>query len=232
MIMALEAIIDLLSTDDESPAQLTSLKKKTATTDFRLKSESLFLSDSPIGEDFASNDWSESAPKRRKLTESPPLQDKTCSSTSASLALLMPKNNRKASELSDDIIFTSSAGIAKAHSRSIEREANLALTDESEDELPDDIFSIGKDTVAPQISGKAASFLAKVKGKHASVSRKTLTDGKTTAKRKPPRISSLSPRPTHDNNHSDENTQPLAKPARKLKLTDEEKASKAEEREA
>ena len=227
MTMAPEAIIDLLSTDDEFPARSTLLKTKTGATDSRLKPESLFLSDPPNGED---SEWSESAPKRRKFTKSPSPQNSKCSSTSTSLALFMTKHNRNTSELSDDIIFTSSAGIARNDFRSIEKESDLGLTEESEDDLPNDIFSIGKDNLAPQFSDKTASFLAKVKGKHASVSRKNV--GKTTAKRKPPRVPSLSPRSTHDINDSDENTQPRAKPAKKFKLTDEEKASRAEQKEA
>lgn len=226
--MAPQAIIDLLSTDDELPAHPRVLKTKTAAKE---SPASLFLSDPLHSEDVASNDWGESVPKRRKLSKSPPPEISKHSSTSKILALSKTKHNRSISELSDDIIFTSSAGIPRTSFRPLGGQSNNPLTEESEDDLPDDIFSIGKENLAPQFSDKTASFLAKVKGKQASVPRKSATAGKATVKRKAARISSLSPRSTQYNYDSDGNTQSRAKPAKNSKLTDEEKALRAQEKE-
>lgn len=237
--MTSKAVIDLLSTDDETLIEPKVAKSKRATEKLQTRPDSMFLSDPLDIEDLPKENWSESAPKRRRLSRSPPLQTITTSKRSA-LSTSQPldtiSHNRNGSGRSDDINFSSSAGISRSTLRTSQRFTLHALNEESDGDLPDDILSLENASLVPQDFNKTASFLAKIREKQAyTLSRKNAAiRGPTINKKAQP--TSVSPRSTQDNFSNDDDNQDVQKPRnnpkKKPKLTEQEKALKAQEKEA
>ena len=239
--MAPQAVIDLLSTDDEKSALPNLPKKKAAKTALKSQPPNLFLSDLDDKDGFINDDWDESAPKRRRLSKSPPKQTNVTTgppALSKAVALTTTGHIRSEFEVSDDIVFTSSAGAGtiKDTLRAFKRPADNASDDESDDSLPDDIFSLGNSNLGSRLSEKTISFLTKIQSNQTSTADKNHGVGRPTATRSLSKTTSLSIEATQDTIHSDDEhqavQQPRPKAAKKPKLTEEEKASKAQEKEA
>ena len=240
--MAPQAVINLLSTDDEKPASPNLPKKKVATTALKSQSLNPCLSDLDDIDGLIVEDWNESAPKRRRLSKSPPRQTNVTTGPTAlskSTALTTTGPIRSASEILDDIIFTSSAGadFTKHTLRAFKRTSSDGSDGESDDDLPDDIFSLGNSNLGPRLlSEKTTSFLAKIQSSQTSTAKKNRGVGRPTATRTISKTTSLSIEATQDTINSDDECQaiqqPRSKGAKKPKLTEEEKALKAQEKEA
>ena len=239
--MAPEAVIDLLSTDDEKTTLLNAPKENTVTAALKPQSRHPCLSDFEDIDDFTTDDWNESAPKRRRLSKSPPSERTVTGRPPAQLkkfALTTTGHIRSGSNDSDDIIFTSSAGagIANDALRPFKRAPNDASGEESDSNLPDDIFSFGNSIPGSRLSEKTKSFLAKIQTKKTSTRRTNRNVGRHTATQSISKTTSVSIEATQDAIDSEDehqaNQQPRPKGTRKPKLTEEEKAEKAQEKEA
>ena len=239
--MAPPAVINLLSTDDEQPASPNLPKKKAATTALKSQSLNPYPSDPDDIDGLIVEDWDESAPKRRRLSKSPPSQTNVTTGPTAlstSIALTATGHIRSASEILDDIVFTSSAGagITKHTLRAFKRTSSDGSEGESDDDLPDDIFSLGNSNLGPRLSEKTTRFLAKIQSSQTSTAKKNRGAGRPTATRTISKTTSLSIEATQDAINSDDECQaiqqPRSKGAKKPKLTEEEKALRAQEKEA
>ena len=239
--MAPQAVIDLLSTDDENPALPNLPEKRAVKTGLKSQSHYPSLSDLDDIDDFTSGDWNESAPKRRRLSKSPPSQSNVAArplAQSKSITLTTTGYTRGGSDFSDDIIFTSSAGVgaAKDAIRAFNQAPDNGSGEESDDDLPDDIFSLGNPNLGSGLSDKTRSFLAKIKTSQTSTARRKHGAGRPTATRSISKTTSVSIETTQDTGNSDDGHQavqlPRPKATRKPKLTEEEKAIKAQEKEA
>ena len=239
--MAPQAIIDLLSSDDEKPTLPNPPKKIAVKTALKSRSYQPCLSDLDDIDDLAANGWDESAPKRRRLNKSPPSErDVTPRPPAQSKPVAFTKTGHvhNGSDVSDDIIFTSSAGagIANDALRTFKGAPDDALGEESDDDLPDDIFSLGNSNLGSRLSDKTISFLAKIKTNQTSRPKGNRGVGKTQAARSISKTTSVSIEATQDTIDSDDEhqaiQQPPSKATRKPKLTEEEKVVKAQEKQA
>lgn len=239
--MAPQAVIDLLSTDDEESAFPNLPKQKAAKTALKSQPPKPVLSDLDDTDGLIIGDWDESAPKRRRLNKSPPSQTDVTTrppALSKSVAMTTIGHIRGGSEVSDDIVFTSSAGagITKDTLRAFKPTPDDVSGDESDDSLPDDIFSLGNSDLGSCLSEKTISLLAKIQRNQTSITKENCGVGRPTATRSISKTTSLSIDATQDTIHSDDEhqatRQPRSKVAKKPKLTEEEKASKAHEKEA
>ena len=223
-----DIVVDLLSTDDELSTGQASIHDRASPSNSGLGSYSTLLSGAlnNINQDDA---WNESVPKRRKLSSSS--RRTVGHSTSSAL----PKSSEfprphDASEFSDDIVFTSSACLkdSKLHSTLAK-----VRTTELEDEIPDHLVSMQAIKPASEVSNKTASFLAKIK-QNETTSKNSSTNHKRTAATQCAKITSISPKSTHDGISSADEEQRAAKAskptARKYKLSEEEKALRVRER--
>ncbi|KAL8788938.1 MAG: hypothetical protein Q9195_007054 [Heterodermia aff. obscurata] len=239
--MAPQGVIDLLSTDDEKAVLPNLPEKKAVKTAVRRQTHHPSGSDLVDIDGFTTDDWNESAPKRRRPSKSPPTQSDVTArppAQSKSIALTTTGYIRGGSNFSDDIIFTSSvgAGISKDALRPFKQAPDDASGDESDDDFPDDILSLSNPNLGSGLSDKTRSFLAKIKTDQTSVPRAKRGVRGPTATRSISKTTSLSIEATQDIIASDDEHQtiqpPRPKAMRKPKLTEEEKAAKAQEKEA
>lgn len=239
-------IVDLLSTDDETTVQQTRSNSKRGTIDLASHIESLSTANSLGNDHRLAEIWNESVPKRRKLSQSPPRQKiatskRSLNSTIPALGdvLLVPEHtrrNRDFSELSDDIVFTSSARVTGGALRASKPCLDDAFSQGSDDDLPDDIFSLNASNPAPRVSDKTARFLAKIKQNDIPISRKPSSTAKLSTTKRTSGGTSAPPHATQDKISSEDEHHVVkksrAKTTRKPKLTEDDKALKAQEREA
>ena len=240
-VMAPQVVIDLLSTDNENSALPNFPKQKAAKTALNSRPPNLFLSDLDDTDGFIIDGWNERALKRRRLNKSPPGQTNVTTGPAAlskSVALTTTGHIRSGSEVSDDIVFTSSAGpgITKHTLRAYKQTPDDASGDESDDSFPDDIFSLGNSNPGSRLSVKTMNLLAKTRTNQTSVAKKDRGVGRPTATRSLFKPTSLSIEATEDTIHSDDEhqaiQQPRPKAAKKPKLTEQEKALKTQEKKA
>lgn len=248
--MAFGEVIDLLSSEDEAPLRAPSLTKPIAKT-IEAKDDFFHLSDDLDTTAHLNDGWAESASKRRKL--SPPLADEDnvqplsklpksrmpiITTQSGFKSKVQDEYGWKGIEGSDPIIFTSSAHAETTASRA-KRTAIDALSahggDDSDDSLPDDILSasLRATNAASALSERTTALLATLSQspprRKPSNIRKPLGDivgkGKARAKNSADDRNS-----TGLEDGKGTQTKP-AKMLRKPKLTDEEKAARAREKE-
>ena len=233
------AVIDLISTDDEKPTLPNLPQKEAVKTMLKCWSHHPCLSD--FDDDFTTDDWNESAPKRRRMSKSPPSERNVTTRPSAhpkTIASATIGHIRNGSDVSDDIIFTSSAGagIANDALRAFKRAPIDASGEESDDDLPEDIFTFVNSNAGSRLSDKTKSFLAKIQTNQTSIPKGNRRGERPTTTRSISKTTSVSIRTTQDTIDSDDEhhvtQQPRSKAARKPKLTEEEKAVRAQEKEA
>lgn len=241
-------VIDLLSTDDEAPARIPGLQQgpgmmkaqaKPISTDFA------FLSDD-LDDEAHFDGWTDKPAKKRKLTPSPStanniplpqlshISGNNSPSKVASRLTTVVKQKNQWIDLSDLIIFPSSPHQKSTTSRP-RKSLNPPpqLSDESDDEFPDDPRSVTLQQHVP-ISDRTAALIASLK---APSKRKTSADrkksgGKAEAKATKPLLES-------DDDEDGAETVPIvhdkpasSKTSKKPKLTENEKAAKAQDKEA
>ena len=248
--MALEQVIDLLSSDDEAPLRAqTPLKPIAGTT--AAKENFLYLSDEFDSVEHFNETWQECPPKRRKLSPLhdeddtvPPLPKlpKSRKPITASRDTLnskvQGKNGWLANEGSDPIIFTSSAHAETTISRTKRRVADgpSAHIDESDDSLPGDLLSatVRSTTAGSALSERTKALLATLSQSSAhqkpSITRKISSSKAVKAKDRTK--SSTDTRSASGSEDGKRNQTKPAKMSRKPKLTDEEKAANACEKES
>ena len=245
--MALGQVIDLLSSEDEAPLRAQNPVKPIAETT-AAKDDFLYLSDEFESTVHFNETLTECAPKRRKLSPPhdeedivppPPKLPKSRKPITASQNALKSKAQDKhgwnANEGSDPIMFTSSAHAQTTISRT-KRTATDTLSahvDESDDSLPDDLLSatVRSTTAGSALSERTMALLATLSQSSApqkpSNTRKSSSDKAVRAK--DGAKSSVDIRNAYWSEDGEGNQKP-AKTSRKPKLTDEEKAAKAREK--
>ena len=244
-LIASQTVVDLLSTDDETPGIPASSISQRSTKDKRAstgaKSRPAIL-ESRFG---LADAWSDTAAKRRKLSHSPPSQISTLSEKRTHSTTLLHRNSIiveptqpdcNVSELSDDITFTSSACLISGVEKGAKPTSDESLSGKSDDDLPEDIFAVSSSRSVLHVSGKTARFLEKIKQHELAAPKKSSSATRSLASKKtsggkatvngttPDRISIEDEHPAVE--------QSRVKRAKKPKLTEEEKALKAQEKEA
>ena len=247
--MAFGEVIDLLSSEDEAPLRAPSVAKPIAKTT-AAKDDFLYLSDGFDTTVHLNDSWAESASKRRRLNPPPndghnlqslpklPKSSKQIVPTQTAFkSKVLEEYDWKAIERSDPIVFTSSAHAETTASRAKRRsiDASSAHGEDSDDSLPDDILSVSlrATNAASALSERTTALLATLsqspRRRKPSSIRKPSGDkvdkGKPRAK---PSVDDRNSTGLEDGNGIQ--TKP-AKASRKPKLTDEEKATKASEKE-
>ena len=247
--MALGEIIDLLSSEDEAPLRAPSATKPTAKTT-AAKDEFLYLSDDFDSTIHFNDSWAESASKRRKF--SPPTDDEEnvqplpnlpksrkpiITSQSAFNSKVQDGHRYKAMDGSDPILFTSSAHAETTASRA-KRSAIDAFSvhgDDSDDSLPDDLLSatVRATDIGSALSERTTALLATLSQ---SSSRRKPSNLRKPSGDKAIRGKDRAKTSVDDCNisGSEDGKKMETKPtkiSRKPKLTDEEKAAKAREKE-
>ena len=242
-------VIDLLSSDDEPPAQLPGFQKeidarktlmKATNTDFA------FLSDDLDG-DIDRNGWTEKPAKRRKL--SPPSgneENLTAHQLSQINGNISPPEaasrppttiqRKEWVDLSDPIIFTSSPREKEITSHPTKLlNPRPQLSDPSEDEFPDDPRSVSlQHSVVSQVSERTAALLASLN----APSRKKPSNGrKKSGVNLNYKAKEVSVGSENDEDESEAAPKTIEKPAaaktaKKPKPPSTERAAKAQEREA
>ena len=247
--MAPGQVIDLLSSEDEAPLRALNTAKPIAET-LAAKDDFLYLSDEFDSTVHLNDSWTESAPKRRKLSPAPDGEDygqplpkvpqsrkPNIASQNTSKSKVQDENGWKAIEGSDPIVFTSSAHAETTISRAKRRAADAlsAHGDDSDDSLPDDLLSA---TACPTTAGSALSertmaLLATLS--QSSTRRKPSNtrkpSGDRTVRAKDQAMSSVDDRNMSGSEDGDGTQTKPSKTSRKPKFTDEEKAIKAREKE-
>ena len=246
--MAFGDVIDLLSSEDEAPSHAPSDARPIGKTT-AAKDDFFYLSDDFDSTVHTKDSWAESASKRRRL--SPGLDDEDIVQPLPKLPksrelAVKPQNafkskaqderGWKAVEESDPIIFTSSAYAETTASRA-KRSAIGALAtigSDSDDSLPDDIFSSMRTTnTASTLSERTTTLLATLSQSHPrrkpSNIRKISGDkeDKNMTRARPSTVERKSSEPGIE---KEAQSKP-ARTSRKPKLTDEEKAAKLREKE-
>ena len=248
--MALGQVIDLLSSEDEAPLRAPKPVKPLTETK-AAKDDFLYLSDDFDSTVHFNETLPECAPKRRKLSQPHdeedivprlPKQPRSKKPVTASQNALKGKTQDKcgwyANEESDPIIFTSSAHAETTFSRTTRRatDALSAHVDESDDSLPDDLLSttVRSTTACSALSERTMTLLATLSQSSAhqkpSNSRKASSDKAVRAKDRAK--SSVDNRSASGSKDGEGNQTKPAIASRKPKLTDEEKAAKAREKES
>ena len=246
--MALEGVIDLLSSEDEAPLRAPSFAKPIAKS-VAAKDGFHYLSydfDTTVP---LNDSWAESISKRRKfslppddensvhsLPKLPKSRDPITTGQNAFKAEEQGGRGWTEAEGSDPIIFTSSAHAEPTASRVERRAIDLsALGDDSDDSLPADILSAslratdGVSALSERTTALLASLSKSPPRRKLSNIRKTSGD-----KIDKPRARAKSPVDDRTSIGSEDGraTQTkAARPSRKPKLTEEEKAAKAREKE-
>lgn len=246
--MPFGAVIDLLSSEDETPLRAPSVAKSIVKT-IAANDEFLYLSDDFDTTVHPNDSWVGSASKRRKLSPPPDGEDNVQSlpklpnsrrpvgtTQGAFRSKSQDEHGWKAIEGSDPIIFTSSAHAETKASRA-KRSAMDALSargDESDDSLPDDILSASMcaTNAASALSERTTALLATLSQppprRKPSHVRKTLSDkvdkGKARAK------DFVDDRNLTGPEDGKASQTKLAKISKRPKLTDEEKAAKVREK--
>ena len=247
--MGLGEVIDLLSSEDEAPLRAPSLAKPIAKT-VVVKDDFLYLSDDFDTTVQMSDSWTKNSSKRRKLSTPhdnkdmvqslPKLPNSKVSVTTTQSAFkskVEDGHNWKAINGPDPILFTSSAHAEKtvSHAKRREIDALSAHGDDSDDSLPDDILSasLRACNAAPALSERTTALLAALSQppppRKPSNIRKTsgnkVDKGKAQAKSLVDDRNAVVP-------EDGKGTQTkAATTSRKPKLSDEEKAAKAQEKE-
>ena len=191
--MARHEVINLLSSDDEAPAQISNLQKINGTRETQTKTgcKGFAFSSDDLDDDVDFNGWIDKPAKRRK--QNLPLRSEesltihksfhTTGSVSprefATRPTTVIQREKEWANLSDPIIFTSSP-----HGKEVTyRPRKLSsppppVNNESGDELPDDPRSLSlQHQVVSQVSDRTAALLASLKApaqKNASCSRKKI----------------------------------------------------------
>lgn len=247
--MAFGEVIDLLSSEDEAPLRAPSVAKPMAKT-IAAKDDFLYLSDDLDTTVHVNDSWAESGSKRRRLSPRPEDEHNVepllkLPKPSKQLIGAPPAFKSKAQEeygwkvagVSDPIEFTSSAHAETTAFRAEKKttEDSSSHGEDSYDSLPDDILSVSLRTsnATSTLSKRTTAFLATLsqspRRRKASNIRKPSGDkvdkGKPRAK---PSVDDRSSAGANDGKGVQ--TKPI-NPSRKPKLTDEEKAAKAREKE-
>ena len=242
--MAAQVLIDLsLSTDDEGPAEPLPNDKKPDASAAKANHDFMYLSDGVDGIDDGGS-LTENPSKKRKLSSLPAHGViKAASSTRFSTrrpqspkwarSIAQVSGRQEGFTLSDDITFTSSADLNHAIVHASRASPNEGNGDDPDDSLPEDILSAARSNLATSVSDRTAALLAKLKGPPAS---KKSSGSKTTiAPKAPSKSTSRSPKARQDRVadivSSEEVEESRPKTMKKPKLTEEEKAMKAQERE-
>ena len=247
--MPLGEIIDLLSSEDEAPLRAPSVANQIAKTSAG-NDDFLFLSDDFDSTAHLSDSWRESLSKRRRLSprsrdedniESLPKLPKSrkpfVRTQSALTSKAQDEHGWKTIEGSDPILFTSSAHAETTALSTKRRTINplSAHRDDSDDSLPDDILSasLRATNAASALSERTTALLATLSQsaprRKPSNNRKPMNygfdKGKAQAK------SSTDDRVSIGSEDGNETHTKPPKATRKAKLTDENKAAKAREKE-
>ena len=247
--MAHGEIIDLLSSEDEAPLRAPSIVNQVAKTSAG-KDDFLYLSDDLDTTVHLNDSWIESMSKRRKLSpgsgdadnvESLPKLPKSrkpiMRTQSALTSKAQDEHGWKTIEGSDPILFTSSAHAETTALGTKRRTIDplSAHSDDSDDSLPDDILSasLRATNAASALSERTTALLATLSRsaprRKPSNNRKPMGDrvdkGKAQAKSSTDDRVSIGPE-----DGIETHTKPT-KATRKPKLTDENKAAKAREKE-
>ena len=244
-LIASQTVVDLLSTDDEMPGipassiPQRSAKDKHSPTGAK---SGPALVESRHG---LADAWSDNFAKRRKLNHSPPSQICAMSEMQTQSTTILRRKPRKAepaqpdrdmSDPPDDIAFTSSACLVSGIQKICERSSDDGLSEISDDDLPDNIFAVGSSKSVLRVSDKTARFLEKVKQHELPVTKKSSSATRSLAIKKKSGGQATVNGTTADKISSEDKhpviKQSLVNAAKKPKLTEEEKALKAQEKEA
>ena len=240
-------VIDLLSTDDEAPARIPVLQQGPGTVQTQAKARGTdfsFLSDDLV-DDAHFDGRTDKPAKRPKLTLPPsnenniplPQLSHISGNSSPSKVVSRPTTalNQKNQwiDLSDPIIFISSP-----HEKSITSRPRKSLSppfqlsDESDDEFPDDPRSVTLPQHVP-ISDRTAALLTSLK---APSQRTTSTNSKKSGGKAEAKVTKPLLEPNDDEDGAETGPKvrdkpASSKPAKKPKLTDVEKVVKAQDKE-
>ena len=243
-LIASQKIVELLSTDDETPGIPASSILKRNTKDKHSPTGAKFRT-ALLENRFGSVDArSNHAAKRRKLSHSPS-QKSAMSEMRTQTTTLLHRNSRleeptqpshNLSEPSDDIAFTSSACLISGVHKLSETTSDDGLNGMSDDGLPDDIFAASSSKSVLHVSDKTARFLEKIKQHELPVSKKSSSTTRSSAVKNNSGGKVTVNGITADRISSEDEKsvvkQSWVKAAKKPKLTEEEKALKAQEKEA
>lgn len=247
--MVFGVVIDLLSSEDEGPLRALSVARPIEKTTVA-KDDLYYLSDDLDSTIHLKDSWAESASKRRRLSPGiddedivqplpklPKSRELAVKSQNAFKSNTQDERGRRATEESDPIIFTSSAHAETTASRAKKSAIGALATQgsDSDDSLPDDIFSssIRTTNAASVLSERTTALLATLSQpqprRKPSNIRKVSGDkeDKSKTRARP----SVNERKSSEPGIGKEAQRKPAKTSRKPKLTDEEKAAISREKE-
>ncbi|KAL8822916.1 MAG: hypothetical protein Q9191_006359 [Dirinaria sp. TL-2023a] len=238
--MAPQVFIDLsLSTDDEGPAR--TLKSTTEANVGLVQSHDdfVFLSD---------ESFKENPPKRRKTgCQISSNRDRAITSSTLEVSIqerplqeanLQTTNKLRRTEptsfASDDIVFTSSADVNHSSRFAPNTQLVSVNPDDSDASLPEDILATARSTNEPTVSVRTTALLAKLQETRPPLRKPSNAQKFSTADSRLPK-KSRSPNSGLDDNleHTDSESHPRSRrqASTNTKLSDEQKALKARERE-
>ena len=238
--MAAQVLIDLsLSTDDEGPFRPLKSTTKANVNLVQSHDDFVYLSDESS---------KENPPKRRKIScHISNKQHRATSSPAPELRVkqqsLYKSNHQATNKLrrtehtsfsSDDIVFTSSAGVNHDSRCAPKRQLVNANTDDSDASLPEDILSTARSAIGPAVSVRTAALLAKLKDPHPPPHKPSNAKKSSTADaRVPTKSKALDTELDEDLEQADSESYARSrhKASTNNKLKDEQKALKARERE-
>ena len=237
-------LIDLtLSTDDEGTSQNGPRQPKLgAPATFASDNSTCLPEDAKLLDDGYA--CVENLPKRRKLSSSSVTEIQQADDSAKSIHCGSPSSKRAPSAfkitnrdrihiLSDDILFTSSADFKNVVENAMVPQPKEQTVESADESLPEDFFTMEASNLAPSVSNRTASLLAKLKrppsSKNFSVPKPTFA-----AKGPPKRTSwpsKLQQERLPENPSSEEDDRAHRKALKKPQLTEEEKAARRDERE-
>ena len=238
-------VIDLLSTDDEAPAQISDRRKDSFTGRFQARSindDFTCLSDD-LDSDVNFRGWEDKPAKRQRLTPPPAISQRSHVSDNASprkasfgaVPAAIQKNQWV--DLSDPVIFTSSPhrNDTAGPSRNLLQQASR-LSDESDDDFPDDPRLATSKQLASisQVSDRTAALLASLK----APTQKKTSNGHKKSEDKPELKATLPSLKFEDDEDGAEtvcsngNKSAVSKTSKRTRLTDAEREAKLREKEA
>ena len=243
--MDFQAVVDLLSTDEDAPVHPMPSKSKAGAKTLKHNLNPLLLSDPVDSSEELTGSRSTSVAKRQKLSPfshhellAPSNRSVKSTISARDIATPMPDETgccHDTLDVSEDILFTSSACISSNALPAAEARPDIS-SGASEDDFPDDIFSLRDQNIATRVSDRTASFLAQIRERKTSAAKKSTSIATSNISRRATKVIPVSSGKAQDGISTDDELQGVkhtrVKAVKKHGVTEEDKALKAIEKEA